>query len=409
MTSGMKYPIVTLVFAILFSFASFTHAAAELTPESCEKALLHEEQLIDKGYTIFDIETGHHQQLKNAAELTEVHLRELGFLKEDQEILDIAKPNEFIILRDKNEKLPHNVDQDKNYLVFQVRPRKIIARHNNPERDYLEPFLERVELPVNSPKGNSGFKFMNIGLKLAYVLATHPEIPFLIIEGVNGSGKNTVVVKAGLDLVEKHKHGKSRGSRLDVDRMLITRRPLESGDSIGLLKGGPLAKMIHYLSGFINAYNFIRPPNENPNRALRESRGNKQRPLNSNLETAEELESIFIRDEMEMGLYSYVRGNTFKNALVAVDESGSISKDELKLLGTRTGEGSKTILLGDIGQIDDKKLSPENNALTIAKEYFRGEWIFGHVKLTESIRSETSAVFERVFEKNKNKVHGKKR
>lgn len=411
--------MLTVLLAILCSStASFAITGQTLGERAhlgvrCEQALISNDALIDKGFDIVKVSSAQYETLKTLNELTEKDLHQMGLLKKESNLLSVIKPNEFLVFRNAEEKIDlTKEDPDARSIVFQLKPRSIKPRFKNPERDYSEPFLKQVKLP-HDPQ-NKNFQFMNLPTKLAYLQIMDPDLPLVLIEGVNGSGKNTVAVKAALDLIKNYQHNSP--NRLNVKQMVVTRRPHEMGDSIGLLPGTAAEKMIHYLVGFVNAYKFIKDGStdghraQNNNKQARQDRTKDARESRSNEVNLME-SGIFITEEMELGLYPYVRGNTFKNSIIVIDEAQNISESELKTLLTRAGTGSKIVLLGDVGQIDDDKLRGDSNlnGINIAKKRFRKEWVFGNIRLIDSIRSELSAVTERVWNEWKEEKEAQKK
>lgn len=88
-----------------------------------------------------------------------------------------------------------------------------------------------------------------------------------------------------------------------------------------------------------------------------------------------------------MEAITYIRGRSIPNAIILLDEAQNCSKDEIKTILTRAGEGTKIILTGDIEQIDNKSLDSLDNGLVYVIEKFKNSSIAAHVTLTKGERS----------------------
>ena len=91
--------------------------------------------------------------------------------------------------------------------------------------------------------------------------------------------------------------------------------------------------------------------------------------------------------EVEVAPIPYIRGRTFNNAYVIVDEAQNATIHELKTIITRIGQNSKIILLGDIDQIDTPYIDRQSNGLSIVIDRFINSQLGAHVNLTKGQRS----------------------
>ena len=85
---------------------------------------------------------------------------------------------------------------------------------------------------------------------------------------------------------------------------------------------------------------------------------------------------------------SFIRGTTFDNAIIIVDEAQNARVHELKTVITRTGKNSKIVLLGDIEQVDLPYVNKFSNGLTIVIEKLKQESLTGHVHFEKGYRSD---------------------
>lgn len=112
----------------------------------------------------------------------------------------------------------------------------------------------------------------------------------------------------------------------EVDKIILTRPAVEAGESLGFLPGDLQSKVDPYLRPLYDA--------------LSEMFG---------LETYQKL---LERGAIEVAPLAYMRGRTLSNAFIILDEAQNTTKEQMKMFLTRMGEGSKTVITGDVTQID---------------------------------------------------------
>jgi PhoH-like ATPase len=84
---------------------------------------------------------------------------------------------------------------------------------------------------------------------------------------------------------------------------------------------------------------------------------------------------------------TYIRGRSIPNQYLIVDEAQNLTPHEVKTILTRAGEGTKIVLTGDPGQIDNPYVDSATNGLTFLAEHFKSQDIAGHVTMTKGERS----------------------
>jgi phosphate starvation-inducible PhoH-like protein len=141
------------------------------------------------------------------------------------------------------------------------------------------------------------------------------ESPITVIKGMAGSGKTMVATQAGLDMLFTNQ----------VDKIVIT-RPTVSKEEIGFLPGDLQAKMDPWLA-----------------------------PIYHNLFALYSEERI--RKEIENGRieivpFAFMRGRTFVNSFVIVDEAQNVTHSQMETVIGRLGRGSTMVICGDMAQID---------------------------------------------------------
>jgi len=94
-----------------------------------------------------------------------------------------------------------------------------------------------------------------------------------------------------------------------------------------------------------------------------------------------------LRNRIKIRSLNFMRGRTFLNRFVILDEAQNLSPKQMKALITRVGPGSKLVALGNIAQIDSPYLTETTSGLTFVVNRFRGWAHSGHITLVRGERS----------------------
>jgi phosphate starvation-inducible PhoH-like protein len=133
---------------------------------------------------------------------------------------------------------------------------------------------------------------------------------------VAGSGKTHIAIGMALEYLLENK----------VKKIVITRPVVESGEKIGYLPGTAEEKLHPYLLPLLDEVNhFI---------------------------TSAHYATLKINNKIEIVPLGLMRGRNFHDSFIVADECQNASYDQLKMLLTRLGNGSKMVLTGDISQSD---------------------------------------------------------
>jgi len=198
--------------------------------------------------------------------------------------------------------------------------------------------------------------------KFAVDLLTRDDVKLVTMTGIAGSGKTYLTLMAGLSGLQEKKY----------DRIVITRSLQTVGKEIGFLPGDIDDKMSPWLS-----------------------------PILDNFRTAFKdvtyFEMMRQKGQIEVSPLAFIRGRTFNNTFLIVDEAQNSTIHELKTIITRIGENSKVVLLGDTDQIDTPYLDSLSNGLTIIVEKFKQYDIAGHITLLKGERSELATLASQVI------------
>lgn len=198
--------------------------------------------------------------------------------------------------------------------------------------------------------------------RAAMHLLVDRDVPLVALTGLAGSGKTFLALAVGFSGVQNKTY----------ERVIITRSIEPVGRDIGFLPGTVDEKMAPWLMPFID--NFRNAFHDTSYFDMMRERG-----------------------QIEVSPITYVRGRSFENAYIIVDEAQNLTIHELKTLITRCGQNTKMILLGDIDQVDTPYMDRYSNGLTIAIEKLKGQELFGHIRLDRGERSELATLCSNIL------------
>lgn len=190
-------------------------------------------------------------------------------------------------------------------------------------------------------------------------LLMNPDIDFVTLLGQAGTGKTLITLAAAL------------AQTLDMRRfseIIFTRATVSVGEEIGFLPGTEEEKMLPWMGAL-----------EDNLEVLNKLEGGNEWSRNA----ANDL----IRSRIKVKSMSFMRGRTFLNKLVIIDEAQNLSPKQMKTLITRAGPGSKIVCLGNIAQIDTPYLTEGSSGLTYVVDRFKGWEHAGHITLQRGERS----------------------
>lgn len=139
--------------------------------------------------------------------------------------------------------------------------------------------------------------------------------PVVVLKGMAGSGKTLVAVQAALDMLFNK----------EVDKIIIT-RPTVSKEELGFLPGDIKEKMDPWLA-----------------------------PIYHNLYMLygkDKVDKEIEYGNIEIVPFAFMRGRTFVDSFVIVDEAQNVTHDQMETVLGRLGKGSKMVICGDLAQID---------------------------------------------------------
>jgi PhoH-like ATPase len=208
-----------------------------------------------------------------------------------------------------------------------------------------------------------GIHAKNREQNFALNLLLDPEIEFVTILGTAGTGKTLLTLAAGL------------AQTLDEPRyreIIMTRVTVPLGDDIGFLPGTEEEKMTPWMGALMDNLEVL---TQNGNH------GDWERAATNDL----------LSKRIKIRSLNFMRGRTFLNRFIIIDEAQNLTAKQMKTLITRCGPGSKMICLGNLGQIDTPYLTETTSGLTYVVDRFRGWPHGGHVTLARGERSRLAA------------------
>ena len=211
---------------------------------------------------------------------------------------------------------------------------------------------------IKKPENMTSFKAKNVEQKFATEALLDPAISLLTLTGLAGSGKTYISLMAAMDGLQSGRY----------KRIVISRSLQPVGRDLGYLPGNIDEKMQPWLAPIVDNFKTMFHDHD---------RGY--------------FEMMIERGEIEVAPLAYIRGRTFNDSFVMVDEAQNASIHELKTLITRVGKNSKIVLLGDVEQIDTTYLSKVSNGLSVVAHKFREEPCAAHVRLIKGQRSDLAS------------------
>jgi len=185
------------------------------------------------------------------------------------------------------------------------------------------------------------------------------DVDLVTVVGRAGGGKTICVLAAALELVI---------GRKEYEKLVIY-RPIQSvGNEIGYLPGSIEEKLSPYYQAIMDNFEILF--------------NNK-----TGADWKRDFDMFQRKGRIELAAMPYVRGRSISNAIILIDEAQNLTREEIKTLLTRAGEGTKIILNGDIDQIDRNALDASSNGLVYAIEKFKHSELAGHITFVRGERS----------------------
>jgi len=186
-----------------------------------------------------------------------------------------------------------------------------------------------------------------------------PNIDFVTLLGLAGSGKTLLTLAAGLTQTLEQKH---------YQEIIVTRVTVPVGEDIGFLPGTEEEKMTPWMGALMDNLEVLTTP---------QGAGEWERAATNDL----------LQKRIKIRSLNFMRGRTFLNKFVIIDEAQNLTSKQMKTLITRAGPGTKIVCLGNVAQIDTPYLTETTSGLTYVVDRFKNWSYSGHITLQRGERS----------------------
>jgi PhoH-like ATPase len=227
------------------------------------------------------------------------------------------------------------------------------------ERDGDTAVLEQVRDYCTERNSVWGIHARNREQNFALNLLMNPDIDMVTIVGSAGTGKTLLALAAGLaQTLDQGVYGE----------IIMTRVTVPLGEDIGFLPGTEEEKMEPWMGALMDNLEVL---------AQTEEGDGWGRAATNDL----------LRRRIKIRSLNFMRGRTFLNRYIILDEAQNLTSKQMKALITRAGPGTKLVCLGNVEQIDTPYLTETTSGLTYVVNRFRSWRHAGHITLMRGERS----------------------
>ncbi|MGO3406813.1 PhoH family protein [Marinomonas sp.] len=183
-----------------------------------------------------------------------------------------------------------------------------------------------------------GIKPRNLEQAMAFYLLRHDNSDLMIMTGPAGSGKTLLALAYGLQVTMEEKR---------FNKIIVARSTPPMAEDIGFLPGTEEEKMAPWLAAFDDNLEILHGADEH---------------------AFSSIDYVKQKANIQFKSLNFMRGRSFNNALIIIDEAQGLTQFQLKSIVTRVGSNSKIIVLGNLAQIDNKYITPLTSGLTYLVE-----------------------------------------
>lgn len=274
---------------------------------------------------------------------------------------------------------------EKNqYVLLQAENGKFMPARHMGDGEFI-----RLNIPpsLQIPQGIE-LRPANPGQQCFLDALLDPEISLITCYGQAGTGKTLLAVAAGLFLT----------ARKDFTGLTVSRPVVAMGDTLGFLPGTLTEKMHPWLQSIYDACEVLLPLNPPRQEGKNRPRSDRKKPAPEHAARLPEgnghagsiikpYEKLMERGLLEIEALCYIRGRSIPNRFFVLDEAQQLTPLEAKTVVTRMSKGSKLVMVGDPGQIDNPYVDSRSNGLVFTRNRLRGQGLTAHVALTKGERS----------------------
>ncbi|MDA3945762.1 MAG: PhoH family protein [Helicobacteraceae bacterium] len=292
------------------------------------------------------------------------------------------------------EETPKIDDEDEHHNFEQIT---FIEKAKSEHNELYETGIQRYAMNINNNLEWCDFdkrfgeyfdvdlvRPINLEQKFYFSIMTHPQNSVTVVAGATGSGKTLIALQAGLELVKEG----------IVEGIVYARNTVTANDpqaELGYRKGDQDQKLGYFMYPLYAAVNFtIEHQTKGSIDARVEFTGNTNSVQRENA-----TEQFMAKYNIEVMDIAHLRGTTISRKFVIIDEAQNMTNATLKLIGTRMGDGTRLVIMGDPHQIDHPFLSKRRNALvTLLQKAKHADFVAG-IQLRHTIRSEVAGWFDK--------------
>ena len=229
-------------------------------------------------------------------------IRIYGETKQVKKTEDLLNKVYHLVVNDNNE------DVNYEFSIFETELKmleeKSIIIDNNKEKLILETWKKTIV-----PKSLGQIKYLEALNQYDLVFGLGPA----------GTGKSYLAVAKGVELIKKG----------EIEKIILSRPAVEAGENLGFLPGDMKEKVDPYLRPIYDALYEMLP--------------------------FDRVEKKIQNGDIEIAPLAFMRGRTFQNSFIIIDEAQNTTPVQMKMILTRIGKGSKMVVNGDLSQIDIPK------------------------------------------------------
>lgn len=204
-----------------------------------------------------------------------------------------------------------------------------------------------------------GIHAKNREQNFAFNVLMDPEIDFVTLLGTAGTGKTLLALAAGLTQTMDEKA---------YQEIIMTRETVPVGEDIGFLPGTEEEKMTPWMGALIDNLELLGKQEEDT-------------------EWEKDVTKNILMNKIKIRSLNFMRGRTFLNRYLIIDEAQNLTPKQMKTLITRAGPGTKIICIGNLSQIDTPYLTATSSGLTYVVDKFKSWEHAAHITLKRGERS----------------------
>jgi PhoH-like ATPase len=270
---------------------------------------------------------------------------------------DIA-PNEFVLLE-----MDPDEEHTDDLTNRDLKKLKKVYR-------YTEGALVYEDLKTGPLFGNLNGRNLEQSIGISTMM--DPNIKVVTLKSPSGSGKTITALGCALTQVFDKES--------PYEKLILVKPTVPVAKDLGFLPGDVHSKLEPFMKSYTDNFEILK----------------KMHTIGKG-ETVCAIEEMMEGGILEIEAISYIRGRSFNNAIILVDEVQNCDAGTMKTILSRVGQDTKIFCLGDVEQIDQSYLSKNNNGLSHLIKKFRGQEFYAHVTFLKCERSPVSEAASRLL------------